>query len=117
MTETKPVSMREQARELYLSNPDLDYVAVAERLQIELETIRSWAQKGGWRARRAMARYADMPDDIAEQAESIRLVLMEAIINGENSSKGLSELVEAWKSTLDVRKEEAGVDRDEIIEE
>lgn len=105
---------------MYFSDQMLTLKDVSERLEIPFETVRDWSKAERWyAARQIQSLRGNFPNDVLEQAEGIRLALMEKMLDGDDiSAADMASLVKAWLSTLQVKKQEGPqlVDRDRLDE-
>lgn len=114
----KPVTRKEQAFELYIKNEDYTLEDVAREAGVLYETVRKWSKDDSWSVKkRLLAMTGDSNPDISRQAEAIRLCLYEEILGGDHTAKDKVSLVDAWRSLLGVKSEEAGFSRDALLED
>lgn len=116
--EEKDITLQEQARRLYLSNPDVTIKDVSDEFGIPYETVRDWSKKESWYVRRGLIDLSGLDDDIFAQASMIRKRLFEEIIGGRHSGKDVVALTESWRSLIGINEPPPDTyDRDSILED
>jgi hypothetical protein len=112
-----PVEFKDEIKEWFMQDPMRSLRNCADQFDVPYETVRDWGKKEKWyRERLRRSDLGELPEDVGEQAEAIRLVLVRRIIQGIDSDS-LSELIGSWLSIVAIRgQEEPGVDRDSLLE-
>lgn len=111
------VEVKGRAFDWYLAHPIATLRDVAEEFSIPYETVRDWAKGEGWVNKRVINENMDV-DKMTAQAAGIRDVIYEEIVFTDDT-RGLPDLVKAWKSLTDVlptKREEDSFDRDTILD-
>lgn len=110
---------KKELKELFFSEPDLSLRKAAEMLDIPYVTARKWATEGGWFSQRLHAFLKELPQDIATQANDIRLVIYRMLISDELTPNDVKNLVDAWINTTKFSKQSEGITiaRDDLVRE
>jgi len=114
------MSLKEDAKDLYFSNPAMTLKEVAEMLDIAYVTVREWARKEGWETERSMRMNVETPEAISEQAQQIRAVIYRAITTGSLSPAEIKQLVDAWAITIRYAGEvghDQAIDKAQLLEQ
>lgn len=96
------VDLKDRAMVWFMENHLATYKDVSEKFDIPFDTVYMWGKQESWqRKRRESDAYKNYAPGVDSQAEQIRLVIFESIVNETfGDAKECSDLVKSWLSLV-----------------
>jgi len=114
--EKKPITLKDQARELYFEDQLVTLPQVAAKLNLVISTVRTWSFEEGWSVARSLGLTSNLSVDVSDQANVIRSVVFARIMDSgvQMAADDLARLVETWKSLAGYGKAATKINRDDL---
>jgi len=114
MAQEIPWEIREQAEELYIID-GLTFEAVADKLDVAVNTLKNWAKAEGWKARRR--EFRGTRRQIEEKTQKLRVKLIDDALTPTGNPQAAYAFAHVERLVIEKARKKAIEDAADVVEE